>query len=473
MVGSIFFLMTMSNQQYLNQSKLFGLIEKYNVSGPRYTSYPTAVQFQSDFDDSILESEFQIRSEKPALYSLYIHIPFCFSLCWYCGCTKVIAKNQDRGDAYLDYLEKEMKLVSDDIHPESSLKQIHFGGGTPTFLTPDQLMKLGSLIRKYFTIHPDPEFSVEIDPRRITEEHVIALQKIGCNRASLGVQDTDPEVQKAIHRIQPFDQTQKVVSDLRKHGINQINLDLIYGLPKQNPETFRQTLDDALSLNPDRFAIYSYAHIPSVMPAQKLLKEKDFPSTNEKLSMLVMAIDHLGKNGYQYIGMDHFARKSDELVKALHEGSLQRNFQGYSTHAELDMIALGMSGISQSGRLYYQNEKTLDDYYRLLDDGELPIKKAYALTDEDKIRKKIIMQIMCKGEVNFPEFLSQTGINIPEKYSSELDQLAGFESDGLLIQTPNGFHITETGRLFLRNIAMVFDEHLKNRQQKVTYSKTV
>lgn len=473
MVGLIYFSMTMSKQQHLNQSELFGLIEKYNVSGPRYTSYPTAVQFQSDFDDSILESEFKFQLEKPALYSLYIHIPFCFSLCWYCGCTKVITKDQDHGDTYLDYLEKEMELVSENIHSESSLKQIHFGGGTPTFLTPDQLMRLGALIRKYFTIHADPEFSVEIDPRRITEEHVVALKQIGCNRASLGVQDTDPEVQKAIHRIQPFGQTKKVANGLRKHGINQINLDLIYGLPKQTAESFKQTLDDALSLNPDRFAIYSYAHIPSVMPAQKLLKEKEFPSTQAKLGMLVMAIEHLGKNGYQYIGMDHFSRESDELVKALHEGSLQRNFQGYSTHAELEMIALGMSGISQSDRLYYQNEKNLDDFYRLLDEGELPIKKAYVLTGEDKIRKKIIMQIMCKGEVDYEEFLTETSVNIPEKYSSELDQLDGFEADGLLIQTPNGFHITETGRLFLRNIVMIFDEHLKVSQHRNSYSKTV
>ena len=463
----------MNKQTNFKLSELFELIEKHNVSGPRYTSYPTAVQFESNFDDSILDNEFQYRSENPSLYSLYIHIPFCFSLCWYCGCTKIITKDQNRGDIYLDYLEKEMKLVSENIHPESSLKQIHFGGGTPTFLTPDQLMRLGALIHQYFSIHPDPEFSVEIDPRRITEEHVIALGKIGCNRASLGVQDTDPEVQKAIHRIQPFEQTKKVVDDLRKHGINQINLDLIYGLPKQTLNSFQQTLDDALSLNPDRFAIYSYAHIPSVMPAQKLLNGEDFPSTQEKLGMLMMAIEQLGENGYEYIGMDHLARESDELVKALQEGSLQRNFQGYSTHAELDMIALGMSGISQSGRLYYQNDKNLDDYYQLLNEGELPIKKAYELTDEDKIRKKIIMQIMCKGEVNYPEFYTETGVNIPEKYSSELNQLAGFEADGLLIQSPNGFHITETGRLFLRNIAMVFDEHLKTHRLKPTYSKTI
>lgn len=453
--------------------QLLKLVDKYNVPGPRYTSYPTAVQFQSDFDNSLLDSEFLYRAEKPALYSLYIHIPFCFSLCWYCGCTKVITKDQDRGDTYLDYMEKEMKLVSDHLHPESSLKQIHFGGGTPTFLTPDQLLRLGKLIRLYFDIHPHPEFSVEIDPRRVTEDHVKALTQIGCNRASLGVQDTNPEVQKAIHRIQPFDQTEKVTENLRKHGIKDINFDLIYGLPKQTLTSFKQTLDDTLSLNPDRLAIYSYAHIPSVMPAQKLLNEKDFPSTEEKISMLVTAIDYLQENGFKYIGMDHFAKEGDELSKALHEGTLHRNFQGYSTHAELDMIALGMSGISQSSRLYYQNEKNLNKYYSYLDDEKLPVKKAYSLTEEDKIRRKIIMHIMCRGRINYSEFLTETGVNIPEKYPLEIDQLSLFEGDGFLIKSPGGFHITETGRLFLRNIAMVFDEHLKGARQKASYSKTV
>ncbi|MDZ7721084.1 MAG: oxygen-independent coproporphyrinogen III oxidase [Balneolaceae bacterium] len=459
--------MAQSNQE------LYKLVEKYNVAGPRYTSYPTAVQFETDFNQSVLDNEFRHRQNQPRSYSLYIHIPFCFSLCWYCGCTKVITKDQDRGSVYLDFLEKEMKLISDHVHPESKLKQIHFGGGTPTFLNPDQLIRLGELIQTYFSIHPEPEYSVEIDPRRVTEEHVKALSEIGCNRASLGVQDTNPDVQKAIHRIQPFEQTQNVSEFLRKHGISQINLDLIYGLPKQTPESFRQTLDDALSLDPDRFAIYSYAHIPSVMPAQKLLNEEDFPSTPEKLNMLLTGIGYLQENGYDFIGMDHFAKENDELSKALHEGTLHRNFQGYSTHAELDMLALGMSGISQSSRLFYQNSKDLDEYYRLLDQNQRPIKKAYSLTDEDNIRKKIIMQIMCRGEINYSEFQAETGVHIPEKYSAELDQLSVFEADGLLIQTSNGFYITETGRLFLRNIAMVFDEYLKGAQQKTTYSKTV
>ncbi len=470
----IFFLMTMKiDESVFENSNLPALIEKYNVAGPRYTSYPTAVQFDTNFDQKYLRDELKNRRNNPRHYSLYIHIPFCFSLCWYCGCTKIITKDQDRGTIYLDFLEKEMQLISKKMHPNSSLKQIHFGGGTPTFLDPGQLRRLGGMIQTYFPIHPKPEYSVEIDPRRVSEEHVAALAEIGCNRASLGVQDTNPEVQKAIHRIQPFEQSRIVTEHLRKHGIHHINVDLIYGLPKQTPASFHQTLDDTLSLNPDRFAIYSYAHIPSVMPAQKLLKEDDFPSTNEKLSMLLMAIEYLQENGYEYIGMDHFAKETDELSKALHEGTLHRNFQGYSTHAELDMIALGMSGISQSSRLFYQNSKDLDEYYRLLKEGQLPVKKGYSLTDEDKIRKKIIMQIMCKGEINYSKFLEETGVDIPEKYPSELNLLSEFESDGLLIQTPNGFHITEIGRLFLRNIAMVFDEYLKKSRIKATYSKTV
>lgn len=453
--------------------KLINLVKKYNVPGPRYTSYPTAVQFSEEFDDSVVNTMQENRLSKPAGYSLYIHIPFCFSLCWYCGCTKIITKNQDRGDHYLDYLEKEMKITALSFHPESQLKQIHFGGGTPTFLSPEQLRRLGSLIHDNFSVADDVEFSVEIDPRRVQQSHIKALSDIGCNRASLGVQDTNPDVQKAIHRIQPFEQTRKVAHWLRSNDIKDINLDLIYGLPLQTPSTFQQTITDAVSLDPDRFAVYSYAHLPSVMPAQKLLNENDFPSTNEKLSMLIHAIEELPELGYRYIGMDHFARKSDDLSIALDEGTLHRNFQGYSTHAELEMIALGMSGISQGNRLYTQNEKDLDAYYSLLDRGRLPVKKVLTLTNEDLIRRKIIMHIMCKGEINFETFFNETGVDIKQTYRDELTRLHELESDGLLIQNAHGFLITQPGRLFLRNIAMVFDEYLTRPNHKTTYSKTV
>lgn len=456
-----------------NSGTLFDLVNKYNITGPRYTSYPTAVQFTEEVNPGVIDQYFKRRAQKVQPLSLYFHIPFCFSHCWYCGCTKIITRNQDRGDIYLDYLEKEIRLVRQTIRPESPVKQIHFGGGTPTFLNPDQLHKLGDLIHSNFSLHDDVEFSAEIDPRRCSEGHIKALRNIGCNRASLGVQDTNPAVQEAIHRIQPFEQTRTVTESLRNQGIKNINFDLIYGLPKQTLQTFNQTIDDVVSLNPDRFAIYSYAHLPSLMPAQKLLNEDEFPSIREKLAMLMTAIDRLPELGYRFIGMDHFARENDELSLALDNGSLQRNFQGYSTHAELEMIALGMSGISQGDRLYYQNEKDLGRYYGMLDEGKLPIKKVLPLTEEDKIRRKVIMQIMCRASISFDQFKTETGLDFKTHFQAELASLEPLEVDGLLHMLDNQLIITERGRLFVRNIAMAFDAYLVSANKKPAYSKTV
>lgn len=457
----------------IREERLLDLAGKYNVPGPRYTSYPTAVQFTEEFGEETINRMKQERMESVTDLSLYFHIPFCFSLCWYCGCTKIITKDQDRGDHYLDYLEKEAALVQKSLYPLRRVKQIHFGGGTPTFLTPAQLERLGEIIRHTFYVDDDAEFSVEIDPRSCTKEQIAVLKQIGVNRASLGVQDTNEEVQKAIHRIQPFSQTRDVTGWLRNYGINSINFDLIYGLPRQTTETFRETMESVISLDPDRLAVYSYAHIPSLMPAQKLLDEEEFPSTDEKLRMLVNAIRELPELGYRYIGMDHFAREEDELSRALDEGTLQRNFQGYSTHAELDMIALGMSGISQGSDLYIQNEKDLGAYYRALDEGRLPVKKVLPLSDEDRLRRSVIMQIMCKAGVNYETFRKETGINFRERFKTELDRLAPLEADGLLQRNSNGLTITEAGRLFLRNVAMVFDGYISDRKHQNAYSKTV
>lgn len=456
-----------------SHTKLYGLVHKYNVPGPRYTSYPTALQLTDSFHPGLLEENIIRRKTSIRPLSLYFHIPFCFSLCWYCGCTKIITRKQQHGDEYLDYLEKEMKLHQSTLHPDTRVHQIHFGGGTPTFLSPKQLRRLGTSIHSYFSIHPDTEFSVEIDPRRVDEEHITALKEIGCNRASLGVQDTNDDVQQAIRRIQPFEQTKTVADLLRSHGIHDMNIDLIYGLPKQTLTSFKKSIDDVLNLNPDRFAIYSYAHIPSVMPSQKLLHDDDLPSTEEKLSMLLFAVDYLQRAGYNYIGMDHFARESDDLNLALHEGTLHRNFQGYSTRAELEMIGLGMSSISQNEHFYTQNEKELDSYYSQLDCGRLPVKKVLRLSDEDKLRKKVIMQIMCRGEIDYDRFLNDTGIDFKAKFKDELKRLKEQEADGLLQLMNTGFRITTTGRLFLRNIAMVFDEYLSQKHHKTAYSKTV
>lgn len=456
-----------------NQTELLDLVSKYNVPGPRYTSYPTALQFTDEFDPDALHDALLIGSQSPQSLSLYIHIPFCHSLCWYCGCTKVITKDPASADNYIDYLEKEIKLSLSTIHPDSDIKQIHFGGGTPTFLSPDQISRLGEIIHRYYRLHPEVEFSVEIDPRRVHHGHINALKEIGCNRASLGVQDTNEEVQKAIRRIQPFEQTKFVTDLLRSAGIHNINFDLIYGLPKQTLSTFKDTLKNVLSMDPDRLAIYSYAHMPALMPSQKLLNEDDFPSTREKLSMLVYAVDTLPHAGYDFIGMDHFAKSDDRLSESLHNETLHRNFQGYSTHADLDMIGLGMSSISQNSELYRQNEKELPAYYSALDSDKIPIKKILELTDEDRIRKKIIMQIMCKAELNFDLFSEKIGVDFQHTFKDELDRISDFESDGLITMSENGFQITKTGRLFLRNIAMVFDNYLSRNQHQRAYSKTV
>ncbi|MGM0460166.1 MAG: oxygen-independent coproporphyrinogen III oxidase [Bacteroidota bacterium] len=452
---------------------IYSLVEKYNVPGPRYTSYPTALQFREPEDDTFLQAFLHKRANTVQPVSLYFHIPFCFSLCWYCGCTKIITKDQDRGDIYLDYLEKEAALVAKTLHRNSAAKQIHFGGGTPTFLTPKQLRRLGEIIHHYFYVDRDVEFSVEIDPRTCTKEHIIALCEIGVNRASLGVQDTNESVQKAIHRIQPFEQTQTVTNTLRKHGIKSVNFDLIYGLPRQTTETFNQTLDDVLTLRPDRLAIYSYAHIPSVMPAQKLLSEEEFPATGDKLAMLVNTIERLPGEGYRFIGMDHFARIDDELSRALDSGTLQRNFQGYSTHAELEMIALGMSGISMGDELYYQNTKNLSEYYSQLDSGRLPVKKILPLSEEDKLRRYVIMEIMCRGEIRYEDYFVESGIDFEKAFADEIAGLNRLREDNLLVKDQDGFRVTKTGRLFLRNVAMMFDGYRKQSLKTEAYSKTV
>ncbi|MDZ7691984.1 MAG: oxygen-independent coproporphyrinogen III oxidase [Balneolaceae bacterium] len=451
------------------------LIKKYNVQGPRYTSYPTAVQFQEagrqDMED--LHRYLVNRNSGPHRVSLYFHIPFCFSLCWYCGCTKVITKDQDRGDLYLDYLEKEMDQVACLLSSGSEVVQVHFGGGTPTFLDPEQLQRLGEAIHSRFNLTGQTEFGVEIDPRRCTREHIKMLAQIGCNRASLGVQDTNEEVQQAIHRIQPFQQTRRVTEWLRKEGIGAINFDLIYGLPLQTLETFQKTMDDVLQLKPDRLAVYSYAHIPSMMPAQKLLNEGDMPSTDQKLGMLQLSISHLGKNGYRFIGMDHFSRENEELARAMDNGTLQRNFQGYSTLAGADLYAFGMSGISNVGNYYWQNTKDLAEYYERLDEDKVPVFKVLELNRDDLLRKEVIMEIMCNMGVNFEAISSRWDIPFTDYFRDELGRLREFEKDGLINLLPDCLVITEKGRLFLRNIAMCFDYYLKPKSAARRYSKTV
>jgi oxygen-independent coproporphyrinogen-3 oxidase len=449
------------------------LIERYNVPGPRYTSYPTAVQFKEEVDETEIDRYLQQRNEQPRELSLYVHIPFCFSLCWYCGCTKIITRDQSQSEAYLKYVEMELQRWASYWHSDSKVIQLHLGGGTPTFLKPEELKKLMRIIRKYANFTADAEISIEIDPRRLTEAHVEALAETGFNRASLGIQDTNPEVQEAIHRIQPHEQNIQAVNWLRKHGIDSVNLDLIYGLPLQTLDSVQQTIEDVLAMEPNRLAIYSYAHVPWMMPAQKLLNEEDFPSTREKLTMLKYAIDELTDRGYRYIGMDHFAREDDELAQAKQNGTLQRNFQGYSTRSGADMYALGMSGISNIGSLYLQNAKSLPEYYQRLEDDDTTIIKTGWLSNDDRLRKEVIMQIMCEADLSFRAINEKWDIDAADYFSESLEKLAPLEADGLVIRHDKGLTITPKGRYFLRNIAMCFDAYYQAKQDKPQFSKTV
>jgi oxygen-independent coproporphyrinogen-3 oxidase len=437
------------------------LVKKYNVAGPRYTSYPPATKFTEtlkwpELAERILENN---RTERDL--SLYFHIPFCETLCWYCGCTTGITLNHNQGSRYIDYLEKEVAQMSTLINPRRKAVQLHWGGGSPTFLSPDEIRRLGDIIHRYFSFSSDLEAGVEIDPRRLTRDHIAALREIGFNRASLGVQDFDAGVQEAVHRIQPQAMTEQVLGWVRELGFSSVNFDLIYGLPHQTVESFNRTLDIVLGLQPDRLAVFSYAHVPWVKPAQKILEQKVLPPPEVKLQLLKNVIERLTENNrYVYIGMDHFARPGDELAVAQSRKQLQRNFQGYSTRAGADIYAFGMSSISQIPDAYWQNEKDLAKYYATLDAGQVPLVRGYLVADEDKVRRETIMRVMCDLSLDYPAMSQRLGLNFAAHFEREIDSLAPFEADGLVRRSPAGMEVTETGRLFIRNIAMSFDNTL-------------
>jgi oxygen-independent coproporphyrinogen-3 oxidase len=437
------------------------LVKKYNVAGPRYTSYPPATKFTDalkwpELAEHILENN---RTERDL--SLYFHIPFCETLCWYCGCTTVITLNHGQGTKYIDYLEKEVAQMSTLLNSRRKVVQLHWGGGSPTFLHPDEIRRLGAIIRRHFTLSPDLEAGVEIDPRRLNRDHVVALREVGFNRASIGVQDFDPVVQESVHRIQPREMTEQVLSWVRELGFSSVNFDLIYGLPHQTVESFNRTLDIVLSLKPDRLAVFSYAHVPWVKPAQKILEHKVLPPPEVKLQLLKSVIERLTENHqYVYIGMDHFARPGDELAVAQRGKQLQRNFQGYSTRAGADIYAFGMSSISQTPDAYWQNEKDLGKYYAALDASQVPVVRGYTVTEEDKIRRETIMRVMCDLSLDYAAMSQRLGINFSSYFEREIENLATFEEDGLVRRSASGMEVTDTGRLFIRNIAMTFDNTL-------------
>jgi len=448
------------------------LVKKYDVPGPRYTSYPPATHFSDQVSLEDLEQRVQANGATERDLSLYFHLPFCYSLCWYCGCTTVITPDQTNSARYIGYLERELEVVGRHLNPARQVVQMHFGGGTPTYLLPDEIRRLGELIQGRFKFHPEVEASVEIDPRRLTRDHMVALREAGFNRASLGVQDHNPAVQKAVHRIQPFEQSKQSIDWARETGFRSINIDLIYGLPHQTPETFERTLDEILQLQPDRFAVFNYAHVPWIKPHQKILKDDVLPNAETKLGILKLTIEKLTQNGFVYIGMDHFARADDELAEAQRQKTLQRNFQGYSTRSGADIYGFGMSSISQAEDVYWQSAKDLPDYYACLDEMRRPMVKGYVLTQEDKIRRTTIMRLMCDLSLDYAAMSEVLDLDFVSHFAAELDSLADLEGDGLIQRGEQGLVVTQAGRLLIRNIAMRFDAHLANEREK-RYSRTV
>jgi len=448
------------------------LVKKYNVPGPRYTSYPPATQFHDKITWAEVEQEIKASNENSRDLSLYFHIPFCETLCWYCGCTTVITTKHSQSSEYLQYLKKEMEILCRHIDPKRKVVQLHFGGGSPTFLNPSEIRELGEAIHSHLKFSEQIEAGVEIDPRRLTQDHVTALREAGFNRASIGVQDFNPKVQETVHRIQPRKETEDAIRWAREAGFHSINLDLIYGLPYQTMETIENTLDQVLEINPDRLAVFNYAHVPWMKPAQKIL-ENALPTPETKLEILKLIIEKLTSGGrYIYIGMDHFAHPEDELAIAQRNKTLQRNFQGYSTRGGADIFAFGMSSISQAANGYWQNHKDLKDYYPALDKGLMPLAKGYILTKEDQIRRQTIMRLMCDLSLNYAEMSRVLKLDFARHFEKEIDALSEMESDQLITRDNNGFTITETGRLFIRNIAMCFDAYLPNLKER-HFSKTI
>lgn len=451
------------------------IIRRFDVSGPRYTSYPTADRFSSDFGPENYKKWLAGRTaeggSKPL--SLYFHIPFCNTICYYCACNKIITKDHGRSAKYLKYLGKELALQASLLAGEPEIVQLHWGGGTPTFLSHEEMRLLMEMTREHFRLLPDGEYSIEVDPRKVDEATVQLLGELGFNRMSLGVQDFDPVVQKAVNRIQTLEETRLVIEEARRNHFKSISVDLIYGLPFQNVETFNRTLDQVIGLDPDRLSIYNYAHLPHLVKPQRRINEADLPSPDAKLDILQLAIRRLDEAGYVFIGMDHFAKPDDELTVAQNQGRLHRNFQGYSTHAEADLLAFGISAISKCGPSYGQNVKTLDEYYDQLDQGILPVMRGIELNADDLLRRSIIQQLMCHFELDIPAIEQAHQINFPSYFAEELAALGEMAAAGLLSISAQQLKVHISGRMLVRVIAMAFDRYLRRPQEGARYSKVI
>jgi len=451
------------------------LIRRLDRNGPRYTSYPTADRFHAGYTAKT-HAAWAARRNRGGLarpLSLYVHVPFCGTICFYCGCNKVVTRDRKKAELYLQYLEREIGLQGALMQGGPKVDQLHFGGGTPTYLTPEQIGSVMRHLRSRFDFSPVFEGSIEIDPRTVDADTIAALAELGFNRMSLGVQDFNPDVQRAINRIQSEEQTATVMSAGRAHGFGSINVDLIYGLPKQTLETVARTLDRVIELGADRVAFYNYAHLPALFKPQRRILDADLPSPDTKLQMLGEAIRRLTAAGYVHIGMDHFARPNDELAVAQRQGRLHRNFQGYSTHAECDLVGLGASAIGMLGPTFYQNQRALPEYYEHLDRGELPVMRGFEMSPDDLVRRSVIQALMCHFELCKESIETSWLIDFDTYFAQELSELARMEVEGLLEMDRQWISVTPRGRLLIRSIGMVFDRYLRADQERRRYSKVI
>ncbi|OGT00539.1 MAG: oxygen-independent coproporphyrinogen III oxidase [Gallionellales bacterium RIFCSPLOWO2_12_FULL_59_22] len=451
------------------------LIRRLDKNGPRYTSYPTADRFNDTFTAESYRQWIEKRKAEGGAkpLSLYIHIPFCNTLCFYCACNKIITKDRSQSAEYVRYLIKEMEMQAALLGPGQVVEQLHFGGGTPTFMSDDEFRQIMAAIRRHFKLVEDGEYSIEIDPRKVSNETIELLGSEGLNRISVGVQDFDAEVQRAVNRIQSEEETLRIIHAARANGFKSVSIDLIYGLPKQTLQGFGATLDKIIAVDPDRLSIYNYAHMPTIFKPQRRIHEDDLPAPQTKLDILSMAVNKLTKAGYVYIGMDHFAKPEDELAVAQRQGRLHRNFQGYSTHSDCDLVALGVSAIGKIGPTYSQNYREVEEYYVALDKDELPIMRGLELNADDLVRREIIQALMCHFEISKKSFDTGFQIDFDSYFSTEMGELREYEQEGLLEITPERIGVTPKGRMLIRNICMAFDKYLRTRTEHARYSKVI
>lgn len=466
---------TAANTGYIMPGVTVDMLQKYDVSGPRYTSYPTADRFVEAFTEDAYKLALEQRRVAGAALplSIYVHIPFCESLCFFCACNKIVTKHHERSAEYLRYLQREIDLHIEHLGAGQTISQLHLGGGSPTFFSDAELAELMTMLKSNFTFAPGGEYSIEVDPRTVNEQRLQHLSDLGFNRLSFGVQDFDPEVQKAVHRIQPAEQVFSLVEAARRFKFDSVNVDLIYGLPMQTPESFTRTLNQIVELRPNRIALYGYAHLPERFKPQRRISEYELPAAQDKITMLSSALTAFIKAGYVYVGMDHFALPDDDLAIAKRQGRLHRNFQGYSTQPDCDLISLGVSAIGRVGATYSQNAKTIEEYYDYLNQGRFPVVRGLALSRDDLIRRAVIMAIMCQGALQYESIELAYVMDFKTYFANEIELLKEQEAIGMVELDETGLQVTDTGWFFVRAIAMLFDKYLQTDRNRARFSKII